>query len=128
MTLKDLKQYRSICAEIEELNIVMASKSVNDTVSGSDARFPYVAHTMSVGGLTCTDENRKLLIKLHDLEWKRNEIEDYVGRIEDSLTRRIFTMRFINGWSWGKIAYKTNNTQASVKMRCRRYLKKLNEN
>lgn len=128
LTLKDLKQYKSLCAEIDEVNVEVASRSVSDTVSGSDSRFPYITHTVSVGGLTYTDENHKLLIKLHSLEQKRDEIERFIDGIEDSLTRRIFTMRFIKGWAWGKIAYRTNNTVASVKMRCRRYLKRLNEN
>lgn len=127
MTLKILKQYRSICAEIDETNIAIASKTVNDTVSGSDARFPYIAHTMSVGGLTYSDENQKLLIKLHSLEQKRDEIERFIEGIEDSLTRRIFTMRFIKGFSWNKISVKTGNSVSNVKMICYRYLGKVSK-
>ena len=122
MTLKELKQYRSICAEIDETNIAIASKMVNDTVSGSDARFPYITHTVSVGGLSYTDEHRRLMVKLHSLEQKKAEIESFVDGIEDSLTRRMFNMRFIKGWSVAKVAYRTNNTQSSVKMRCKRYI------
>lgn len=128
LTLKDLKQYKSLCAEIDEVNIEIASRSVSDTVSGSDSRFPYITHTVSIGGLTHSEENGKLMYKLRSLEEKRDEIERFVEGIEDSLTRRIFDMRFIKGLAWGKIAYRTNNTVASVKMRCRRYLKRLSEN
>lgn len=124
LTLKDLKQYRSICAEIEEVNMIIASKMVNDAVSGSDDQFPYTKHTMSVGGLVYTDESRRLLTKLNSLERKRDEIEDYVEHIEDSLTRRIFDMRFIKGYSWAKVAYRTNNTTDSARMKCIRYIEK----
>lgn len=124
MILKDLKQYRSICAEIEELNMAITSKTVNNTVTGSDSCFPYTKHSMSVGGLTYTDENRRLLIKLHRLEWKRDEIEDYIESIEDSLTRRMFKMRFIQGCSWAQVAHRTNNTTDSARMKCIRYMDK----
>lgn len=123
MTLKELKQYRSICVELDEVNMAITSKSVDDTVAGSDNRFPYITHTMSVGGLTYSDENRKLLIKQHSLEQKRDEIERFIEGIEDNLTRRIFTMRFIKGYSWARVAYRTNNTPDSVRMRCKRYMK-----
>lgn len=122
MTLKDLKQYRSICVEIDEMNIATTSETVRDTVRGSDAEFPYITHTMSVKGVTYTDENRKTLITQHSLEMKKREIEGFIDGIEDSLTRRIFEMRFIKGFSWNKIAAKTCNTAAGVKMICYRYI------
>lgn len=124
LTLKELKQYKSICAELEELNIVIANKTVNNTVTGSDDRFPYTKHAMSVGGLVYTDENRKLLIRRNSLLWEKEKIEDYIERIEDSITRRIFEMRFINGYSWTKIAYRMNSSVSCVKMVCHRYLNK----
>ncbi len=60
---------------------------------------------------------------------ERNRLERYIAEIPDSLTRQIFQLRFINGMTWLQIAYSVggNNTEASVKMTCYRYIKKSNE-
>lgn len=34
------------------------------------------------------------------------ELQDFINSIEDSDTRRLFTMRYINGFSWQKIAFQ----------------------
>lgn len=59
---------------------------------------------------------------------ERNRLERYIAEIPDSLTRQIFQLRFIDGLTWLQIAYSVggNNTAASVKMVCYRYLKKDN--
>lgn len=60
---------------------------------------------------------------------ERQKLELYIAEIPDSLTRQIFTLRFINGMTWPQIAYSVggNNTEASAKMTCYRYIKKSNE-
>ena len=57
---------------------------------------------------------------------EHNRLERYIAEIPDSLTRQIFQLRFIKGLTWLQIAYSVggNNTEASVKMVCYRYLKK----
>ena len=57
---------------------------------------------------------------------ERNRLERYIAEIPDSLTRQIFHLRFSKGLTWLQIAYSVggNNTEASVKMVCYRYLKK----
>lgn len=56
---------------------------------------------------------------------ERNRLERYISSIDDSLTRQIFTLRFINGLSWRQVAFSLGggNTEATVKMQCHRYLK-----
>lgn len=56
---------------------------------------------------------------------QRSRLERYIADIPDSLTRQIFTLRFINGLSWENVAYSVGggNTEGSVKMSCYRYLK-----
>lgn len=44
MTKEDLKQYRSIVAELNEVNDRINSNTVHGTVTGSDSEFPYVKH------------------------------------------------------------------------------------
>ena len=42
MTKEVLKQYRSIVAELNEVNDRINSNTVHGTVTGSDSEFPYV--------------------------------------------------------------------------------------
>lgn len=52
MTKEELKQYRSIVAELNEVNDRINSNTVYGTVTGSDAEFPYVKHCISVSVLS----------------------------------------------------------------------------
>lgn len=55
---------------------------------------------------------------------ERNRLERYIADIPDSLTRQIFTLRFINGLTWYQVAMHIGggNTEDSVRMLCNRYL------
>lgn len=109
MTKSELIQYRSICAEIQEINIKLKDSTVYGTVSGSDKEFPYVKRTISVGGVTSTKDNIRLFTRLDKLKKQKENIENFVDSIEDSLTRRIFEYRYMSGkkiMSWQRIAFK----------------------
>lgn len=58
---------------------------------------------------------------------ERNRLERYIADIPDSLTRQIFTLRFINGLSWYQVAAHIGggNTDDSVRMVCNRYIQKI---
>ncbi len=125
MTLKKLNQYQNICKEIVELNVMIKDKTVYGMISGSDISFPHLQHTIAVSGVENIQENDEMLAKVHMLEIQKQDIENFVDSIDDSLTRRIFRLRFINGFSWIRTALKIggDNTAASVKMLCYRYIK-----
>lgn len=132
MTKKELEQYRSVVAEIRETEERIKENTVTDTVSGSDVEFPYTKHSMSVAGLEKNEYNNILLARRNKLQRQRRKVERYVDGIEDSLTRRIFRMRYIEGevrpsWQW--IAFKVGggNTESSVKKRVYRFLKSIDK-
>ena len=55
---------------------------------------------------------------------ERARLERWISSIPDSFTRQIFAYRFIEGYSWVRVARIIGgNTPASVKQRCYRYLK-----
>ena len=126
MTKKDLAQYRSICDEILELKRSIKNKTMHDTVRGSDAEFPFLSHPMQVTGVQATEDNQKTLVTVRKLEMKKREIENFIDNIEDSLTRRIFRLRFIEGFNWVKVAREVGggNTADGVKKACYRYMAK----
>ena len=54
---------------------------------------------------------------------ERVRLERYIASIDDSLTRQIFTGRFVEGLTWAEVAeYVGGNTEGSVKKICYRYL------
>ncbi len=69
---------------------------------------------------------RIIAAKLDRCMNERVKIERYIADISDSLTRQIFTYRFIDNLSWTQVAHRVGgcNTTASVKMICYRYLEK----
>lgn len=53
------------------------------------------------------------------------DMQEYINSIDDSETRRIFTMHYINGWTWQKIAFNINSYDESYpRKKHERYLKK----
>lgn len=53
-----------------------------------------------------------------------NRLNAYIDGVEDSLTRQILTLRYVNGLSWQQVADSVGgaNTEDSVKKICYRYL------
>ena len=52
------------------------------------------------------------------------EIQEFINGIEDSMLRRVFTLRYINGQTWQKIAFAVGAHDESVpRKRHDRYLK-----
>ena len=126
MTVEQLKQYRSICAEIGEKTIELNESISRDTVRGSDAEFPYIQHTIEIAGIT---DNKRIVHRLSQLKKAKQDIEEYIDDIGDSLTRRIFEHRYLKGKampSWQSVAFKIGggNTSDSVRMVHNRYLYK----
>ena len=53
------------------------------------------------------------------------ELEMYIRDIPDSFTRRIFRLRFIDGYTWNRIAILVggNQTGDSIRKICKRFIK-----
>ena len=62
--------------------------------------------------------------KQEQITHERARLERYIVGIEDSMTRQIFTCRFVDGLSWNAVADAVGggNTDESVKKTCYRYL------
>lgn len=61
-----------------------------------------------------------------DLILRTKEVEQFISGIDDSFTRRIITLRILNGLKWTEIAEKIGggNTESCVKMIYQRFLDK----
>ena len=60
---------------------------------------------------------------------ERSRLERYIAGIPDSLTRQIFTLRFVNGFTWYQVSAHIggDNSEDSVKKICYRYIAKSNQ-
>lgn len=126
MTAERLKQYKSLKAEIEELAEQIHRLESSDIVQGSDREFPYIKHNMKVETAEC-DRTRELLRKeLQLLKTEYRKLNEFINNIADSEIRRIFRYRYIEGWTFQKIAFRMNETDESYPRRKHnKYLKNI---
>lgn len=114
MTAERLRQYRSIKEEIKELAEQIHKLDSSDIVQGSDKNFPYIKHNMKVETGEC-DHTRELLRKeLQLLKTEYHALNEFINNIADSEIRRIFRYRYIEGWTFQKIAFKVGNGDEQV--------------
>jgi DNA-directed RNA polymerase specialized sigma24 family protein len=114
-----LKQYCDLQKEIKELEQRIERvrnknvQVVTDSVKGSSKHFPYIERSFVITGLE-EDKREQQLEKLNSILYKRRakctefklEIEEFINTIPDSRTRRVFTLRYIDGLNWLQIARK----------------------
>lgn len=72
--------------------------------------------------------NRKSTLEIleFDLLRKTNEVEEFIASIDDSRMRRIINLRFIENFSWNKVADHIGggNTEDSIRMAFNRFMEK----
>lgn len=133
MTLKELSQLYYLNREIErDQERLEALRSRASSPSGPNL-------TGMPSGGSFDNRLERMCAEIIDLEaiiaakitqcvHERNRLERYIKDIPDSLTRQIFTLRFINGLNWVQVAASLgNNTPDSVRMTCNRYIAKVNK-
>lgn len=130
MTFEELNQLRNLKKEIEEQQIrlqelredaVTISANIGDMPKSSDVA-DKLGNIVTEIAVLEGQINKDLIERLR----KYAELEKYISDISDSLTRRIFRMRFIDALPWHKIARKCdgNYTADSVRMIALRFLQK----
>lgn len=125
MTAERLKQFRHLKKEIEDLEQRISRSQVTDVVSGSDRRFPYTQHHVAITGI---DQRalRRLRRKQQQCRMEYDEIAMWIDSIEDSQLRMIFRARYLDGYSWIRVAHEIggDNKKDSVRKAHDRYLAK----
>lgn len=114
MTAERLRQYKNLKEEIKELSEQIHKLESSDIVQGSDDEFPYIKHNFKVETAEC-DRTRELLRKeLGLLKAEYHALNEFINNIADSEIRRIFRYRYIEGWTFQKIAFKVGNGDEQV--------------
>lgn len=127
MTIEELKNYRSICAEIADIKKELAGHYTGDTVQ-SGSKHPYSVHNVRIEGYKSDDSTISLLTRLSVLEHSRAEIEEFVHNFSDYDLKLIISYRFIRGkrpMSWQAIAMKLNYmSEHTPKRKLQKYFQK----
>ena len=92
-----LKNYRAICAELEDVTTELESLRTTDAVQ-SAATPPYSKHSVAETGLPTTDEVRTLLAKQAALRTRKREVERFVESCPEEM-RYILTQKYFKGRS-----------------------------
>jgi hypothetical protein len=133
MTKQDLPGIKGVVDEIESLqkdlsdiDSLLQTRYVADTVKGSSMRFPYMEHVLVVGGV---DEvrlskqrkklSRRLKITLMRMQLIRDDAYKLIDEQEDADIRTILRLKYINGLTWPEIAAEVHMSDRTA----RRHLK-----
>ena len=131
MTVKELSQLYWLNREIEadkrrleELESMVSSPKTQilngmpRTSGCGDSMARRVADTIDLKAIISAKQQQCI--------YERNRLERYINSIPDSLTRQIFSLRFINGLSWFQTAMRIGggNTEDGVRKRVYRYIKR----
>lgn len=129
MTREQLEEYRSKKEEIAELEYKLKHISDNDEMVGNDvimdyrSGFPVPQSVVGVDWKKYDNTKARYTNRLAKLREECDKIEEYVESIEDSVTRRIFRMYYIDGISQDKVANAVHMSQSLVSKKISDFLK-----
>ena len=126
MTIEKLKSYRDICSEIKDIKSKLSGSYVGDTVQ-SGSKHPYSVHNVHIEGLVPSGNTVSLLARLSNLKKQKSEIEEYIEKIKDYQTKKMFEMKFFEDKTYLQIAMKITNglvTPDCIEKKIKRYIKK----
>lgn len=131
MTVKELSQLYWLNREIGELQrrlMELNSKITAPRTPNMDGmpRASGNGYALENAVAELADIQAIITAKQQEVIHERNRLERYISGIDDSLTREIFALRFINGLTWDQTAASIGggNTSMSVRQRVYRYLKR----
>ena len=124
MTLRELSQLFYLKKEIEQEEQRARRLHERATRITSSNRPPCGIADKTAIAAEIADCETLIWAKINELMIITRRLTAYIHSIDDSLTRQIFELRFIDGKSWNEVADKCGGTESSVKKTCYRYLKK----
>lgn len=122
--IKEIKMDEERLRELESSAMSVSAQVITGMPRGSrNNRSPIEAVTAEIIDL-------KTIIAAKQIQCvhERARLERYIASIDDSLTRMVFTARFVEGKTWADVADAIGgNTEDSVKKVCYRYLNREQE-
>ena len=134
MTKEQLKKYRTLKAELADLELDIKSKTLHDSVQRSKRGFPYTFGHDHIEGVPDDQYDPYDLIRKSSLKVQIREIEKFVNGIEDFRIRKAVKIYYIDPIdesgdkpTWNSIADKFDDgsTGDSVRMIVKRFQKNI---
>lgn len=129
MTKEQLESYRSKKEEITELTYKVQHLGDNDAMVGNDVIMDYRSGYPVPQSVVGVDLDKYLRLKaryknrIAKLKEECEQIETYIEDIEDSITRRIFRMYYIDGISQERVAKIVHLDKSSVSRKIDKFFK-----
>ncbi|MDE6053390.1 MAG: hypothetical protein K2G55_06465 [Lachnospiraceae bacterium] len=139
MKKEELEQLINLRREISNLEVAIIkikqqrAEIVTDKVRASSRDFPYIDGFAKVSGINAAAELRKdqLLFKKESLLAERKKkaeeaeikIIEYINSVQDSRIRSIMQYRYIDGYTWNKIAKSMHCDRTYPEKLVSKYLK-----
>ncbi len=130
VTREQLEQYRSKKEEIRELEIKLQQcgngKNMidNSTVMDYRSGYPRPQTVIGVDWKRVENAEKRYTCRIQELQTECEEIEKFVENIEDSLTRRIFRMYYIDGQTQEQVARAVHLHRSRISKKISNFLKK----
>ena len=128
MTLRELNQLQSIIKEIgereERIREMEAQAEKTSPAPGATRASGTVSDPVGIGVAKLADERTLQEGALLRCQTMRAELTEYIEAIPDSMTRRIFYFRFLDGFPWPQVAECVGTSEYSAKQMCYRYVRK----
>lgn len=131
MTKEQLKRYRALKLELQDINANVGDSTIHDSVKGSQEEFPYILGNRHVEGVP--DEGYSLLVRKSDVKSQIKEIEEFVNKIHNYRIKKAIQIYYIDDIesgedkpTWEDVADEIGGGQSSeaIKKAVTRYLKK----
>lgn len=128
MTKEDLMAYQSKKAEIKELDRAMTGRWRDEGLIDNDVIFDYRKGYPMPQSVIGMDEKKYRRLQERDrrrketLEQECEEVELWIESIDDSLTRRIFRMAFLEGKKQREIANEVHIERSTVSKKIDAYM------
>lgn len=129
MTSEFLKSYNSKKDEIAELTYKINHLGKDDSLIGNNVVFDYRSGYPVPQPVVAVDREKhyqleeKYKSRRDQLKEECRQVEEYIESISDSLTRRIFRMYYIDGYTQRQIANKVSMDRSSVSRKIDNFLK-----
>lgn len=131
MTVKELSQLYWLTREIEadQRRLEELSQAAGEPSTPNLTGMPHSPNNNSskVERMAAEIVDLQAIIAARQIQCihERARLERWISAIPDSLTRQVFTLRFVDGLSWDQVAYHTGggNSVDGVKKRCYRYIR-----
>lgn len=130
MRVKDFEEYKSKKEEISEIRKKLDNleRHPAEDVLSSDVIMNYqtgygIPQTITGVDIAYISRLRsRYITQIMRLQEECEQVEEYIDSIEDSLTRRMVRMAFVDGIKQSKIAFQLHIDQSNVSRKLRNFL------